>query len=129
MTFPDGETDEAEPVAREFWERFYALSPFQNDRPHEAVTVPMLAALLRSYASDRERAAERRGWERACEEAEKAVAKAASVHRMRAQAITDDTDRADAEAVDDDIAIEEVKADAVEYAASRIRALRERGPR
>jgi hypothetical protein len=32
--------------ARAFWEWFYAISPYQIDRPHEAVTVPKLVALL-----------------------------------------------------------------------------------
>lgn len=29
-------------LARGFWERFYALSPFQTDRPHEDVTIPLV---------------------------------------------------------------------------------------
>jgi hypothetical protein len=73
-----------------------------------------LVALLRAVAAEEREACEA------------TVAKVASVHRMRAQSYLDDSDRADAESVEDDIAIEEVKADAVEYAASRIRARGER---
>lgn len=43
-------TNEARPDdverARQFWKRFYILSPFQNDRPHEDVTVPLVLDLI-----------------------------------------------------------------------------------
>jgi hypothetical protein len=44
--------DDLEARAREFWARFYAVSPFQTDRPHENVTVPMLVAILRAVRDE-----------------------------------------------------------------------------
>jgi hypothetical protein len=38
--------------ARAFWSWFYRISPHQNDRPHESVTVPRLAALLAEVRAD-----------------------------------------------------------------------------
>ncbi len=53
----------------------------------------------------------------------KVVEKQASIHRMRAQTFADDGDRADEEARADDIDRAEAAAEALEYAASRVRAL------
>lgn len=83
-----------------------------------------VARCLRRGLEPMLRAAEARGRERGLELAEAAVAKVASIHRMRAQAFSDDSDRADSEAQTDDIECEETKAEVAEYAASRIRALR-----
>ncbi len=35
-----------EDLARLFWQHFYALSPFQENRPHEDVTVPLFVEFL-----------------------------------------------------------------------------------
>ena len=53
----------------------------------------------------------------------KVVDKQASVHRMRAQAFADDSDRADGGAQGDDIECEEQAAELLEYVATRVRAL------
>ncbi len=49
------------------------------------------------------------------------VEQQASIRRMRAQSIADDSDRADGEAQSDDIAREESAADLLEYVAARVR--------
>lgn len=60
----------------------------------------------------------------ALEAAALAVDKQASIRRMRGQSFADDSDRADGEAQADDIEREEEIAEALEYAATRIRALK-----
>ena len=67
--------------------------------------------------------AEQRGREEAAAECERI----ASIHRMRAAAFADDSDRADSEAQSDDIDRNESQAAARDYAAMRIRALKSGG--
>lgn len=61
---PAPEPDEAERVARE-WATSVGYEP-EHETEQDRAGIASLATLLRSYGSDRERAAERRGYDLAC---------------------------------------------------------------